>query len=269
MTPAWKSNIETITPNLAAVLLETNTTNRKLRKSVVSKYADEMRNGDWLLTPEPIVIADTDRLLNGQHRLNAVIQYGGNVKMFVVRGVSEKAFSALDRGFSRSFADAHNVNKVVAELSKLLITVLESQHRSMSDKKVLEQVAFLSQNTEELIAFCPTNKKYFGSAPFRLAAVIHMFNPDARDHAMNMYRNFVLGHVQLLPPVGQALIGAFLAGRVGDKGGSYTARIESVMRAFSVFDPKNANMTRLPPMTGKNEMDNFMGAVLAAKHDRK
>lgn len=260
----WKTAIELITPNLAEALLETNTENRKLRKSVVERYAQVMTLGDWLLTPEPIVIADTGRLLNGQHRLNAIIKSGANVRMFVVRNVSEQAFPAIDRGVSRTFSDAHGMAKKLVECAKLLIDVTTGDTRASTlDRNVLVETDFLRDNHEALMAATQSTSRAFSASSVRLAACIRMFDPSAREHVLAIYRGLVLGHTHELPPVAQAFVGAVAAGKFTTSG-SNAPRQHLLLVAFSVFDPKNANQTRVPIVTNKS-LDNFVTAVMAAK----
>lgn len=262
--PNWKTAIELITPNLAEALLETNTENRKLRKSVVERYSQVMTLGDWLLTPEPIVIADTGRLLNGQHRLNAVIKSGVNVRMFVVRNVSEKAFSAIDRGVSRTFSDAHGMAKKLVECAKLLIDIMSGDTRNSTlDRNVLAETDFLRDNHEALMASTQSTSRAFSASSVRLAACVRMFDPSARDHVLSIYRGLVLGHTHELPPVAQAFVGAVAAGKFTTSG-SHAPRQNLLLVAFSVFDPKNANLTRVPIVTSK-ALDNFVTAVMTAK----
>ncbi len=265
MNTNWKFNVETVTPDVAKKLLETNTGNRHLRGKTVERYAAIMKTGGWLLTPEPIIVGTTGRLLNGQHRLNAVIQCGSAQRMLIVRNVDESTFPALDRGAVRTFADANGMDRGLSEVAKLLTTLVDGQIPALVDKRVLANAQLLEQNFRDLMSACPSNKQYFSSAPFRLAACVHMFNPANRDHAVQMYSNFVYGHVNKLPPIGQSLVGAYFSGRVGRNTGGHEVRRESVLRAFSVFNIDNAEATRLPPLSGKNGIDGFTGTILGIR----
>jgi hypothetical protein len=100
-----KITIETVTPDMAASLLGTMRGNRTLRKKVVERYAREMMTGKWLLNGESIKIAQSGRLVDGQHRLNAVIMAKKPVQMHIVRGIDEEGVITLDTGVGRSFAD--------------------------------------------------------------------------------------------------------------------------------------------------------------------
>ncbi len=83
--------------------------NRQLRMRMVNRYAREMVAGKWLLNGESIKVSHEGKLIDGQHRLNAVIQSGCSVQMMVVRGVDSAAFLTLDTGVSRNYHDASTI----------------------------------------------------------------------------------------------------------------------------------------------------------------
>lgn len=97
--------IETVTPEMAARLLGTMEGNRPLRQRAVQRYAREMLAGKWAVNGEAIKIARTGRLIDGQHRLSAVMMAKIPVQMCVVRGVDDSAIITLDTGVGRSFYD--------------------------------------------------------------------------------------------------------------------------------------------------------------------
>jgi hypothetical protein len=84
-------SLEMITPDMAADLLAVNVSNRNVRQRRVDQYARDMQVGRWQPTGEPITISDTGKLLNGQHRLMAVVQAGVTVlgDQYVSRQVAE------------------------------------------------------------------------------------------------------------------------------------------------------------------------------------
>lgn len=95
-----------VTPEMAERWLEANTRNRKLNERVVRTYARDMGSGAWLLTGEGVKFATDGSLLDGQHRLTAIVRAGITVPMFVMRGVSSEAQSVMDTGHKRTAADA-------------------------------------------------------------------------------------------------------------------------------------------------------------------
>lgn len=99
------SSIETIAPHLAKRMLGHNMVNRRLDENVVRRYARDMRNGDWVLTGDPIVFDGEGNLIQGQHRLRACVSANTEFSTVVVRGVLGKAQLVMDSGKKRSFGD--------------------------------------------------------------------------------------------------------------------------------------------------------------------
>ena len=98
--------IETITPAKAENLLKKNDVNRELRDATVSTYALAMQIGEWAPDAnDPILISRDGTLLNGQHRLNAVIRAGIPVKMAIRYDVDPAIFAVLDQGAKRTMDD--------------------------------------------------------------------------------------------------------------------------------------------------------------------
>lgn len=95
----------TITPALAEQLLKRNTRNRKLRERAVGDYARDIAAGNWALNGEAVKIAANGDVLDGQHRLHAIVQAGTAVDMFVVIGLDTATQETMDSGRKRSTAD--------------------------------------------------------------------------------------------------------------------------------------------------------------------
>jgi hypothetical protein len=99
------SSVVMIDPETATQWLAANETNRHIRATQVNKYASDMAAGRWHLTGSPIQFAADGRLLDGQHRLCAIIKSGATLPMFVVRGLASTAQSYMDTGAKRTVAD--------------------------------------------------------------------------------------------------------------------------------------------------------------------
>ena len=80
--------IELITPDQARQYLAFNTNNRNLRKAHVEKLANDIKNGRWVYNSATIVFNGDGTLLDGQHRLAAIIDADTPVKVAVARGVA-------------------------------------------------------------------------------------------------------------------------------------------------------------------------------------
>jgi hypothetical protein len=95
-------------------------TNRHINKERVRNYATDMRNGAWSLNGEPIIQDDNRVVIDGQHRLRAVIESGATISFLIVEGVRREAARTIDQGLSRTMAHGmqmsgmKNANDVVA-----------------------------------------------------------------------------------------------------------------------------------------------------------
>lgn len=100
-----KADWMTITPDLAKELLENyNVRNRPLCEERVQALALEMERGTWKTNGDTIRFAG-NRLLDGQHRLSAVVLADKPITALVVIGLDEDVFSTIDVGKKRTPAD--------------------------------------------------------------------------------------------------------------------------------------------------------------------
>ncbi len=110
VTPIKKSittEMVKIDPETAQSWLdEHNTHNRKLREAHVLTMARDMNKGRWSFNGAPIVFCEDGRLLDGQHRLAAIVKSKSAIPFIVLRGVSEDAQHTMDTGARRTAADA-------------------------------------------------------------------------------------------------------------------------------------------------------------------
>lgn len=126
-TTEVRMSIEQVNPVMASDLLENVGKNRHVTEDRVKLYARQMKEGEWQLTGEPIIIDQEGRLADGQHRLWAVIESGETVEMAVVRGVEPDNFNYMNTGKTRSLADILTINGYthvhqLASMSNLILS---------------------------------------------------------------------------------------------------------------------------------------------------
>ena len=80
--------VEIITPEQAQEYLDYNAKHRPIKEKKVDEYMHEMVNGSWKLNGKTICFDWNGRLLNGQHRLTAVVRSRVPLTTVVVRGLS-------------------------------------------------------------------------------------------------------------------------------------------------------------------------------------
>lgn len=102
---------ERITPQQARkwlIAMAEHLVNRSLRPSIVKSYAGQIRAGQWHESGETIKLAQKAGIefpIDGQHRLQAIVQADMPVTMLVVRGLDASAFKYLDQGIPRRLQD--------------------------------------------------------------------------------------------------------------------------------------------------------------------
>lgn len=95
-----------VDPDTAARWLEGNKVNRNLREGKVIQYAKDMAADRWMLSNDAIAFAPDGTLLNGQHRLHAVIRSGKTIVFLVIRNMPPESMTAMDCVIPRSAGDA-------------------------------------------------------------------------------------------------------------------------------------------------------------------
>jgi hypothetical protein len=94
-----------ITPTMAIKWLEGNVHNRSISTKTVNAFARDMLLGHWLITHQGIAFAKDGTLIDGQHRLWAVVESKKSVLMNVTTGLDLKTQDAIDIGRNRSVRD--------------------------------------------------------------------------------------------------------------------------------------------------------------------
>jgi hypothetical protein len=240
----WQFKIEDVDPQRASEILQKcNRMNRRLRPGTVKKYSKIMKAGQWHLSPEPVIVSDTGRLLNGQHRLSAVVDADVSVPFLFVYGPDESTFEVLDRGATRTVADALGADKRASEAARLLCVIKAKS--SVTDFEVKEALELMGDEHERLMEFCSTCSTTFSSAAFRLCAVARVIGGADREKTYQLYRSLVLGHTELLPPIGHAIMRMHLSGAIKANSGGGGIQYRLLQLAWTVFDPDKEFNTRV------------------------
>lgn len=103
--PGVEVGVAYITPDVAEEWLYGNVRNRKLRPSWLIQLSGAVGRGEFVLNGESIIFSQTGVLLDGQFRLNAVIQSATPIWSVVVWGVPDVAQATIDQNPARSAGD--------------------------------------------------------------------------------------------------------------------------------------------------------------------
>lgn len=111
-----KTQIITITPKIAEKLLNKNIGNRPLNKGNLKYWERQLKESSAVLSHQGVAISGSlsrpKRLLDGQHRLQAIVNTGVSFRLMLFTGCVEDTFKVLDSGRSRTLADRTALNAV-------------------------------------------------------------------------------------------------------------------------------------------------------------
>ncbi len=102
--------IVNVTPRWAADLLDHNTHNRAIRWHYVHELAQLMAEGRWAVNGETIKIDTEGTVLDGQHRLHAVVISDTTIRTHFVTGLPSEVFDTIDVGRKRTAGDTLSVD---------------------------------------------------------------------------------------------------------------------------------------------------------------
>lgn len=174
------TEIMTITPAMASAWLEENKfDNRRLDDRNVDKIARDIKSNKWVFDGTPIRFDRNNNIIDGQHRLWAIVMTGKAVESSVVRGLEENAKYTIDCGKSRSNADifhfhGYTNNTVLASVCRLAIGYRDSNKDMW---KWAKDCSHKRLTTQELLKEAESNKKIHKSIDdtFNLKVVGKMF----------------------------------------------------------------------------------------------
>jgi len=104
------AKVELITPEVAEELLKQNGHNRKQTKSNIKVIEKALVNEEWQVSGQTIIIASNGQLMDGQHRLQAVVNTGIPMYHLVCRGVASSVFTVIDTGKVRTGSDTLSID---------------------------------------------------------------------------------------------------------------------------------------------------------------
>lgn len=251
------SEILIVSPSFAKGLLSNNFGNRLIRKSHVKTLAQAIKKGAWKLSPQGVVIhKSSGRLLDGQHRLHAVVESGMDVPMFFIYTDDEEIFKVLDQGVKRSMSDIFSVDSRVMDTVNFCTRVALDARSTVAPHQVEPLLnSSVGKLASELVEFCPIVRKGFSTAPFKGAVVVSTVFGADKDYTFSMYKDFVNFNVDNLPPVGKAFLRQINAGSISfSKGQTDNA---AFMKFLKVFDPKNKDLNVIRLSSGSNAVSSI------------
>lgn len=120
--------LEWVTPELAQHWLDTfNTENRNIKYEAVDRHLREIESGNWNWNGDTIRFDVRGILIDGQHRLLAIVRAGRAMRIGIARGIPTIARASIDTGVKRTGGDAlaiegnKNANVLSATLTLMIL----------------------------------------------------------------------------------------------------------------------------------------------------
>ena len=105
-----KFEVMDITPDMAKkILAHRNKNNRPIRYTHLEKLSEAIEKDEWKVTNQGIAFDADGNLIDGQHRLAAILQTRKTVKMMVATNMDAGIFDVVDTGSKRSTGDALDI----------------------------------------------------------------------------------------------------------------------------------------------------------------
>lgn len=226
-----------ITPEDAAALLALNTNNRDVREGTVKTYAAAMKRGEWSRTHQGIGISRTGRVLDGQHRLMAIVMSGVTVDMMVATGLNDDVFKDLDGHAKRSAADAFHESRAMMEPINMGARLLHGH--TVTNAQLAPVFNLLRPLVDPLITG-RARRKVITSAPLVLAAAVVMLDGGDTAYVTSLFDRMRRADLESLPPVALAFMKQVLDGSAQP-----TKPHDLIARGLIVFDAEKANVGRI------------------------
>jgi hypothetical protein len=189
-----------ITPEIAADMLTRNFGNRPFRSAAVKAYAMDMKAGRWRLTHEAIAVTTAGNLINGQHRLRAIVESGCQQMFWIaVYDTTETATDLpIDFGARRTVSDILGQDKLhvqtAAALYRFGITHQGIEVRPHQVRAILD---IIGREIDDAVNVSRSRVKLRGSAMARSAVVCNMLrfrhDEDTYDDIVDSFRAWVEG----------------------------------------------------------------------------
>lgn len=203
MNARLSAQFEMVSPEIALQYLSANRGNRAIRQRHVDFLSGMMQRGAWQTTHQGIAFDITGTLVDGQHRLHAIVKSGETCALLVVRGLSPNATEAMDRGKTRSIADLLRVGQEIASVATTCARIVGHISAGTPAADVVKPfVETFAEPVAMLMDACPTTSKTASSSPVRLAFSVRLLTePERTEELLRWYRSWVLRHSEEWPPM--------------------------------------------------------------------
>ena len=165
-----KFEVMDITPDMAKkILAHRNKNNRPIRYTHLEKLSEAIEKDEWKVTNQGIAFDADGNLIDGQHRLAAILQTRKTVKMMVATNMDASIFDVVDTGSKRSTGDALDIlgsehGRIVSAALKIYICYQKFPEKAWSGAAIQQPstsdvIAIYKDRQDEIEALLSVIKK--------------------------------------------------------------------------------------------------------------
>lgn len=229
-----------VTPELAKAFLQTNTGNRTKRGRWIADLAGMIQRGEWITTHQGIAFSKSGKLLDGQHRLEAIVLANMPVEIMVTRGVSDDAFKVLDNGVKRTLADLTGMSQRTAEVCRVLARIVAGGGQTSAEECFDIYNCGVGAVHDNLIEYCPSKIKLFGSAIVRTAAVCLILDGHDSQYIKELYSDLCHQKFGSMPNIVQSFVRQANNGKINT-----TEKADLLARSLKMFNKSYKDVSAL------------------------
>lgn len=231
-----KTFTEEITPAQAKEFLARNSTNRRLRPSWVKELAGRMERGEWTVTHQGIALTPDLRLLDGQHRMHAIIATGLTIPMQVSYDCDPRTYEVIDGGIKRTAADHLSIPPMMAAVAKLLWVLPAPTLRKTCSSQQISSVLSWARPVIEEVSELAGGKSTRTSSVVQMPIVVHLMA--GRREVLPKFVAFKNMALEDIPPS----IGTLLKQMMDGGGSRRLAQWDASCRVWRAFNPEQWEM---------------------------
>jgi hypothetical protein len=238
-----------VTPEIAAKFLMKNEGNRKLREKHAASLARAMESGNYKLTHQAAAVTKKGKLIDGQHRMRAVMMSGKTVQMWIARDVPDDTFAVLDAGMIRTMHERLRSDPKHTSLCTSMYRLMVTNRKAQD-----YEIQLLLELFEDSLNKWSEVPKLQGTKGFtiahsaalviRLEKAIRAKDPDAVMRLQWKAEKVVRGDLVGAPPILNSFYRQMMEG-VANLDLGVAAITDQFCRSWVAFDAESEGTTRL------------------------
>lgn len=239
-----------LTPELAACAMARNDGNRNIRPSHVKFLAEMIAGDQYKLNGETIVLSRNDKLLDGQHRCEAVTKTGLSILTLIVWGIEDESQDTIGLCQARTAGDTFNAHGIesynrAAAIARMLWIARTERYSDNTAKPPRRELLDIYRDFEEHLAWAAS-------------AFPATIQPGIKSRGAPVAAGFALGHL-VSPGTTEGALQRFVDGTAARGTGA------ELLRRVVARETKQWPLFCCTAQAVEMEMQNKRGGLLRAE----